>query len=70
MATLKGKKFLARARRDGRVSFNGQLYNSLSSAGAKARGRPTNGWWFWQVERGRGNWVRLLEIRRANTPLT
>ncbi len=70
MGIVKGRKFHARAQRDGRVRFGGQVYRSLSSAGKKALNRSTNGWWFWRVERGRGNWVRLLEIRRAGTPLT
>lgn len=68
-AVLHGKVYPARARRDGRIRFGGKVYNSLSSAAGKVRGRPSNGWWLWRVERGRGNWVRLLEIKRAGTPL-
>jgi hypothetical protein len=67
--TLKGKIFRARVRRSGDIRFNGKLYNSLSVAAAAALKRPTNGWWFWQVEKGRGNWVRLNRIKRAGTPL-
>lgn len=65
----KGKIFNGRIRPDGRVRFNGSLYNSLSVAAAKALGRASNGWWFWQIERGKNNWVRLLEIRKAGTPI-
>ncbi len=67
--TLKGKVYRARVRRSGDVRFNGKLYKSLSVAAFAAVKRPTNGWWFWQVERGRGNWVRLNKIRRAGTPI-
>jgi hypothetical protein len=67
--TLKGKLFRARARRSGDIRFNGRLYNSLSLAAFAAIKRPTNGWWFWQVEKGRGNWVRLEKIRQAGTPI-
>ena len=67
--TLKGKIFRARVRRSGDIRFQGKLYSSLSVAAFAAIKRPTNGWWFWQVERGRGNWVRLSKVRRAGTPL-
>jgi len=67
--TLKGKTFRARAQRNGRVRFNGKLYNSLSLAARAAIKRPINGWWFWQVERGRNNWLRLYKVRKAGTPI-
>jgi hypothetical protein len=67
--TLKGKIFSARVRRNGQISFKKKLYGSLSLAAVEAIGRPTNGWWFWQVERGKGNWVRLRNIRKVGTPL-
>jgi Restriction Enzyme Adenine Methylase Associated/Protein of unknown function (DUF2924) len=69
MANYKGKKYRARVRRDGRVRFNGQFYPSLSLAAKSVTKRSTNGWWFWQVEKGKGNWVRLLRVRRTGTPL-
>jgi Restriction Enzyme Adenine Methylase Associated len=65
----KGKVFRARARRDGRVRYDGRVYSSLSLAAKAAIRRPVNGWWFWHVERGRGNWVRLIRIRKAGTPV-
>jgi hypothetical protein len=67
--TLKGKIFRARVRRSGDIRFNGRIYRSLSLAAIAAIKRPTNGWWFWQVERGRSNWVRLEKIRKAGTPI-
>jgi hypothetical protein len=66
---LKGKIFRARARRNGDIRFNGKIYRSLSVAAYAAIKRPTNGWWFWQIERGRGNWVRLKTIRKAGTAI-
>lgn len=68
-ATLKRKTFMATARRSGDIRFKGRIYNSLSVAAFAAIKRPTNGWWFWPVEQGRGNWVRLNKIRRAGTPI-
>lgn len=65
----KGRQFKARARRDGSIRFDGKRYASLSYAAAAAVKRPINGWWFWKVERGRDNWVRLTQVRKAGTPL-
>lgn len=67
--TLKKKIFRATARPNGTVRFRGVTYKSLSLAAAAAVKRPTNGWWFWQIERGRRNWTRLTKIRKAGTPL-
>jgi hypothetical protein len=67
--TLKKRVFRARVRPDGKIFFRGKLYKSPSVAAFAALRRPTNGWWFWQVERGRGNWVRLDKIRKARTPI-
>jgi hypothetical protein len=69
MATYRGKVYRARVRRDGRVRFNGQYYPSLSLAAKFAAKRSMNGWWFWRVEKGKGNWVRLYKIREAGTPV-
>ena len=68
-ASLRGQEFKAIAKPDGRVRFNGAYYRSLSTAAAAAIKRPTNGWWFWKVEQGRGNWQRLTKVRRAGTPV-
>ena len=68
-ATNKNKTFRAIVRRDGRIRFNGKFYESLSLAAKAAINRSTNGWWFWQIERGKGNWVRLTKIRKVGTPV-
>jgi hypothetical protein len=67
--TNRKNTFRATIRRDGQIRFNGALHASLSSAAKKAVGHAVNGWWFWQVERGKGNWIRLREARRAGIPL-
>jgi hypothetical protein len=64
----KGRIHRARARRDGQVRYNGQTYSSLSMAAKAAVKRSVNGWWFWKVERGKGNWIRLATIRKTGTP--
>jgi len=63
-ATLKGKHFKARVRRDGMIRFAGKIYRSPSKAGRAATGRSCNGWSFWKYERAPGDWVRLHELRR------
>lgn len=59
-----GKLIRAQVRRDGQIRFAGELYDSPSAAAAACRGRPSNGWTFWQYERAHGDWVRLDELRR------
>lgn len=68
-ADYKGKVYRARMRRDGTVRYRGATYESLSHAGKAVVQRAVNGWWFWKIERGKGNWVRLTKFRRAGTPL-
>ncbi len=54
----KGHQLRARIESDGRVSFDGQIYGSLSVAGMMARRSiigadkraPTNGWTFWKYD--------------------
>lgn len=60
----KGVEYRARLRRDGRISFDGQLHDSPSSAGKAARGQATNGWTFWHFRDSRGEWVRLNRMKR------
>jgi hypothetical protein len=51
------------------VRYRGVTYESPSHAGKAVVRRAVNGWWFWKIERGKGNWVRLTKVRRAGTPL-
>jgi len=70
----KGRELSARIERDGRVSFDGDTYNSVSVAAAMARksvigaapGRKypqTNGWTFWRF-RDRDGALRELSVLR------
>lgn len=68
-ADYKGKLFRATARRDGTIRYQGTTYESLSQAGKAVVRRSINGWWFWKIERGKGNWIRLTKIKRAGTPV-
>lgn len=67
--TIKGKNYTARIRRDGKIRFNKEIFNSLRLAVRACHGRGLNGWNFWRVERGKGNWVTLSEFRKAGTPM-
>ncbi len=63
-ATLKGRTFHARVRKDGSIRFNGKTFRSPSQAGYAATKRSCNGWRFWRYERAPGDWVRLRELRK------
>ena len=64
-ATYKGKLFTARVRKDGKVRFDGKIYNSPSLAGIAVVGRTCNGWSFWRYKNTDNEWVRLNELRRS-----
>jgi len=63
-ASLKGRKFKARVRRDGSIRFRKKTYNSPSAAGIAACKRSCDGWYFWKYERAPGDWVKLNELRK------
>ena len=67
--TNNGEAFHARIGRNGQLRFQSKAFTSLSAAARAAVGRSVNGWWFWQVERGKKHWVRLREIRRVGTAI-
>ena len=63
--TYKGKDYKAWIYGNGRIKFNGQIYNNPSAAGSAVRGgKPTNGWSFWKYKDKNGNLVRLKELRK------
>lgn len=62
-ASYKGRLFKARVRSDGKVRFDGQIYNSPSAAAVAVVGRACNGWSFWKLERAPGDWVSLKRLR-------
>jgi Restriction Enzyme Adenine Methylase Associated len=68
----KGHELRARVEADGRVSFGGQLYGSLSVAGMMARRSiigqdrraQTNGWTFWKLRGEDGSLRTVDELRK------
>ena len=64
-AWFKGKKFRAQLLKGGRVRFGGKVYESLSTAAAKACKRVScNGWIFWKYQRAPGDWVTVDHLRK------
>jgi len=64
-AWFKGKKLRAQLLKGGRVRFSGKVYDSLSTAAAKACKRRTcNGWTFWKYLRAPGDWVTVDHLRK------
>jgi len=73
----KGVHLTALVRPDGKVEFDGQVYDSLSTAAGMARksvvgtpaGRPypqTNGWTFWMYSDEDGGELREIDHLRQN----
>jgi len=64
-AWFKGKKLRAQLLNGGRVRFGGKVYESLSTAAAKACKRRTcNGWTFWKYLRAPGDWATVDHLRK------
>jgi len=64
-AWFKGKKLRAQLLKGGRVRFGGKVYESLSTAAAKACKRVScNGWTFWKYQRAPGDWVTVDHLRK------
>lgn len=59
----KGKLYRALVRRDGRIGFDGVIYDTPSAAAAAVVGHAANGWQFWKYERAPGDWVILDTLR-------
>jgi predicted type IV restriction endonuclease len=79
----KGRRLIAQVEPDGRVTFEGATYNSLSVAGGMARAAagasfpgkkypPTNGWVFWQFidDDGRSKPVDVLRGKYADARMS
>lgn len=64
-ATYKGKLFKARVRRDGHISFDGEIFKTPSGAAAKVRGHGgVDGWYFWKFRGRDGDWKILHALRQ------
>lgn len=61
-ADYKGQRYTASLRKNGQVSYGGDLFESPSAAAKAIVGRAANGWHFWWFRRGR-EWLRLRELR-------
>ena len=59
----KGKKYSAKIKRSGQISFRGKLFNSPSLAAASVLKRAANGWLWWKYQRSPGEWVSIDEMR-------
>jgi hypothetical protein len=63
-APYKGKTYKALLFKTGKIKFDGQFYDSLSTAGSVAKGgKATNGWEFWMAKNNDGELVRLTKFR-------
>jgi len=63
----KGRTINACVRSDGTINYAGEIYNSPSIAGARARGkRALNGWKAWKFKNSKGEWVYLDELRKGH----
>jgi hypothetical protein len=60
----KGKEFAATVTAEGKIEFQGKLFDSPSMAGYPIARRAVNGWWFWKYKNKDGNWVRLDKLRK------
>ena len=64
LAWYKGSEYKASLRRDGHISYKGKLYESPTGVAKVILKRAVNGWQFWHYRNGRGEWVRLAELKR------
>jgi hypothetical protein len=63
-AWYKDRVFRATLRRDGHIHFRRTLFDSPSGAAKAAAGRGMRGWLFWHFRSPRGEWVRLVNLKR------
>ncbi|MFC1794656.1 hypothetical protein ACFL3Q_13830 [Planctomycetota bacterium] len=61
----KGKMYKAWVYNNGRIKYDGQIYDSPSAVGGIVRGgKATNGWRFWKYKNKSGELVYLSELRK------
>lgn len=64
-ATYKEKTYLATLRKDGKISYKNEIYNSPTMAAKIVTDRKTiSGWHFWKYKNSNGNWVRLRSLKK------
>ena len=60
----KGYEYSATLRVNGKIYYDGDLYESPTAAAKTVTNRTVNGWVFWKYKNRNGEWVSLSEIRR------
>lgn len=60
----KGWVYSATLRKDGRISFNGSLYDSPTAAARATGNRRVNGWTFWKYRDKAKGWITISHLRR------
>lgn len=60
----KGKRYIAKVRKNGKINYRGKLFNSPSLAAVAVKGRAANGWSSWKYQRSPGEWVFIDELRK------
>jgi len=64
-ANYKGKMYKAWVFNNGRIKYDGKIYDSPSTVGSVVRGgKATNGWRFWKYKNKSGELVYLSELRK------
>jgi hypothetical protein len=64
-AIYKGKMYKAWVFKNGRIKYDGKIYDSPSTVGSVVRGgKSTNGWRFWKYRNESGELVSLSELRK------
>jgi len=61
---FKGKEYSAEVDQDGRIEFDGKVFNSPSMAAIHVTGGQKDGWHFWKYQNASGEWVKLDELRK------
>jgi hypothetical protein len=63
-ANYKGKEYKAWVSKNGRIQFNNNFYDSLSTAGTAIIDKgAVDGWYFWKYKDKNGNFKPIAELR-------
>jgi hypothetical protein len=62
-ADYKGYRYTGTLRKDGHISYDGNLYKTPTAAAKAVVGRTVNGWQFWHYKNG-SQWVPLSGYRK------
>lgn len=59
-----GYEYKATLRKNGQIFFDGEKYDTPTSAAKAVKKRTVNGWVFWHYKDKNGEWVKLSDIRK------